>query len=155
MARSQITETDEEYEEPDYAVYSNRTPTSLQRRFGDWLIDKLEVEFKSKVAEESFREGVRLAVALRIPFQASPENREDTARERQELAEHRAAMAEERTERTAQRKQRPEPEPEADETVKRSRPVQKKGVEAAANTASEAPARGGRRRARAATTAAF
>jgi hypothetical protein len=66
-------ETVEEY---DYTRYLDKEPTDLQARFGEWLVDKVGVKFGTKKEEAAFLEGVRLATALRMPFQRSPENQE-------------------------------------------------------------------------------
>jgi hypothetical protein len=74
--------------EPDYTVYADKEPTDLQSRFGEWVIDKTGIEFSTKKEEAAFKEGVRLGTALRMQFQASPEN--------QEVLEARKAAVEER-----------------------------------------------------------
>lgn len=60
--------------EQDFTTWAAKEPTDLQGRFADWLIEKVGVAVTSKKEEAAFREGVRLGTALRIPFQASPEN---------------------------------------------------------------------------------
>lgn len=75
-----------EGEERDYTLYLDKAPTDLQDRLADWLIDKVGVEFDDDAEEQAFREGVRLCGALRMDFQASPENQTV-------LAERRAAKA--------------------------------------------------------------
>lgn len=77
-----------ETEEIDYTYALGQEPTSLQRRFADFILSE-EVGYdvsKAKSKEEAFREGVRMAVQLRIPFQASAINREATEQERLERA---------------------------------------------------------------------
>jgi hypothetical protein len=69
-------------EEPEYANYKDKEPTDLQARFPDWLIEKVGLTFPTKKEEMAFREGVRLSTALRMPFQASDENRAATAARR-------------------------------------------------------------------------
>jgi hypothetical protein len=76
--------------EIDFDHYRDCAPTDLQARFAQWLIDKCELEFKSKAQEEGFRNGVRLAVYLRIPFQASDENKEAMAERKEQRAAERA-----------------------------------------------------------------
>lgn len=63
-------------DELDYTKYLDKEPTDLQSRFGDWILDKVGIEFGTKKETDAFREGVRLATALRMPFQRSPENQE-------------------------------------------------------------------------------
>jgi hypothetical protein len=71
----------------DYAPYATKAPTDLQRRLGDWIMEKTGVTFVTKKEEAAYREGVRLAVALRMKFQASPENQDAIA----ERAENKTA----------------------------------------------------------------
>lgn len=88
----------EEYVEPDYKKPVGKAPTALQARFAEWLqsdaVGYNPQAAKSKV--EAFNEGVRLAVALRIPFQASDFNREATLVEREERAALRAEQERQR-----------------------------------------------------------
>lgn len=91
-----------EAEEIDYTYALGQEATSLQRRFADFILSE-EVGYdvsKAKTKEEAFREGVRMAVQLRIPFQASATNREATEQERLE----RAAAKEKQTEAKEQAK---------------------------------------------------
>jgi hypothetical protein len=60
--------------EEDYPKYADKAPTDLQERLADWIMEKTGVTFATKKEEAAYREGVRLAVALRMKFQASPEN---------------------------------------------------------------------------------
>lgn len=84
------TETEAESAAVDYTTYASKAPTDLQSRFAEWIVEKVEIDpatFKTK--QQAFEEGVRLAVALRIPFQASPENqavRAEAARAREAAA---------------------------------------------------------------------
>jgi hypothetical protein len=71
-----------------YPEYVSDAPTKLQSRFSDWLLEKTGY---SPANEESFRDGVRLGVQLRMHFQRSDENREANERERAENAVLRAA----------------------------------------------------------------
>lgn len=124
-------------EEIDYTSYRDKAPTDLQARFPDWLIEKVGVTFGTKKEEAAFREGVRLATALRMPFQASPENRAATAERRAERAAQAAVPAAE-----------PEPAP--------ARPAKAAPAKAAKATAPAQPVKStgrGRRGARAATSA--
>jgi hypothetical protein len=58
-----------------FTDYLDKEPTPLQARFPDWLVEKVGITFGTAKEMAAFREGVRLSTALRIPFQASPENR--------------------------------------------------------------------------------
>lgn len=81
--------------------YRNSAPTDLQTRFADWITEKVA----PTVADEaSFREGVRLATALRMPFQASEENKVARVNSVSSRAEEREAKAKEREEKAAARK---------------------------------------------------
>lgn len=78
--------------EPDYTIYKDKEPTDLQARFSPWITEKTGYSpAAAKTKQEAFEAGVRLAVTLRIPFQASPENRDATEQRRQSVAEERAA----------------------------------------------------------------
>lgn len=62
----------------DFSHYLDKEPTDLQARFIDWLQGD-SVGFDptaAKTKADAFSEGVRLGVALRMRFQASPENQE-------------------------------------------------------------------------------
>ncbi len=103
-----VAETDENGER-DFTSYAGKEPTSLQARMADWLLDKVGV---MPADEESFRDGVRLAVALRMDFQRSAENREATEREKTErqssLTERREKWLATKAEREAKAKEREE-----------------------------------------------
>lgn len=74
-------------------AYKDKATTPVQERFSDWLIEKLELEFATPKAEAAFREATRLATALRMIFQASPENQDARAEakaEREEATETKA-----------------------------------------------------------------
>jgi len=132
----------------DYSGYSGKEPTKLQADFADWLVEKLELNFATKKEEAAWREGVRLAVALRIPFQKSPENQAERARMEAERADRPVAekapkaakVVEEAPAKPAKRSKKaalPEPEEDAaEETVavaKASKPKR------AARTGAKAP----------------
>lgn len=105
----------------EYSNYLGKEPTLLQARFAEWCIGE-NVGYdpsSAKNKDEAFREGVRLGTALRIHFQASPENQQARAEE-VTARQNGAASAEEK--------------PKAP----RGRP--KKAVAEAAPVAEEAPA---------------
>jgi hypothetical protein len=86
--------------ERDLTVYAEKAPTDLQTRFAEWIPDQTGYNpnaAKSKV--EAFNAGVKLATALRMVFQASPENQaalaESKARAEQAKAD-RAKAADEK-----------------------------------------------------------
>jgi len=66
--------------EADYSPYRDKASSDLQERMAEWLLEKIDPVAHDEDGEEveldeaSFREGVRLGVALRMQFQASPEN---------------------------------------------------------------------------------
>lgn len=84
-------------DEKDYTEYADKPATDLQERFVPWLLDKTGYNpATAKTKADAFAAGVRLSVYLRIPFQASPENREATLTARQARAEEAALAAKER-----------------------------------------------------------
>lgn len=134
-----MPETNEELE-PDYTYALGKEATSLQRRFADFIISD-EVGYSpasAKTKEEAFREGVRMAVALRIPFQASTTNREATAEERETRNAEREQEAAERERARAERAAKPKAEPE--ETTTDPVPKKAPAKKAAAKKAAPAPA---------------
>jgi hypothetical protein len=153
MAREGKLPTVEQQEDgtADYTPYATLQPTRLQDEFADWIVDKTGVDpsgAKSKAA--AFAEGVRLGVALRIPYQRSPENR--ASREQASAAKAEAVAAPKPAKKVA-----PKPAPPAKATAGR------RGKAAAAANPAEAEApesppatrRRGARRGAAAAEAAF
>jgi outer membrane biosynthesis protein TonB len=72
-----VPKTTEE-KEVDLTAYLNKPATDLQERFAEWLMDGDIVGYDPNSAKnktEAFKEGVRLATAMRMVFQASPENK--------------------------------------------------------------------------------
>jgi hypothetical protein len=70
-------------EQSDVSTYLTKPATTLQSRFAEYI--KTEVGYDpatAKTKAEAFAEGVRLATATRMIFQASDFNREATAAER-------------------------------------------------------------------------
>lgn len=105
----------------DFEKYRDKAPTDLQERFAAWILEKVDPAPKDEDGDEveldlpSFTEGVRLGVALRMVFQASPENQEI-------LEERRAKAAEPKEDKPAAKrgpkpkaKADPDPEPDEDE----------------------------------------
>lgn len=70
-----------------YPSYVTDKPSDLQARFATWILEKTGFV---PTDDTSFREGVRLGVALRMSFQRSDENRTATAEVREALATARA-----------------------------------------------------------------
>lgn len=127
--------------EGDFTRYASLAPTPLQERFGPWIMEKTGYDpATAKSKQEAFLAGVRLAVALRIPFQASPENKSAAAQLRAERAKSSDEQAEKPAKKTAKTA-----EPEAKPAGK------KKAGAKAANAAAVEPAqpakKGGRRKA--------
>ena len=86
-------------EEKDYTEYADKPATDLQERFVPWLLDKTGYNpATAKTKADAFAAGVRLSVYLRIPFQASPENKEATLTARQARAEELEAIRAQREE---------------------------------------------------------
>ena len=73
----------------DFTKYADKPPTDLQSRFSGWILEKTGYEPEDM---DSFNEGVRLATALRMAFQASPENQEVLEGRREESAAKKAAV---------------------------------------------------------------
>lgn len=92
-------------ESRDFTKYADKPPTDLQTRFSAWILDKTAYEPEDM---DSFNEGVRLATALRMAFQASPENQE-TLEERRKEAEAKKAAPKKRAAKKA-KVSNPEPE---------------------------------------------
>ncbi len=83
--------------EGDFTRYLDQPPTPLQARFVGWIMDKVGYDpATAKSKQEAFAAGVKFAVALRIPFQASPENKAATAQLRAERANGNSAEAEQK-----------------------------------------------------------
>lgn len=95
MAKSDTDET----KTVDPTIYLDKGPTTLQARFATWIQEEVGYNpnaAKTKLA--AFEEGVRIATATRMVFQASDYNRAETAKERaarEAAAEAAAAAAEE------------------------------------------------------------
>jgi hypothetical protein len=95
--------------EIDLEVFLTKPATDLQDRFADWIMEQVGYDPSgAKTKEAAFREGVRIATATRMVFQASPENKEATKAKRDE---RRAAVADE-DEAPKGKKGKPAPEPE-------------------------------------------
>jgi hypothetical protein len=62
--------------EVDFTVYATKTPTPMQARFADWLLEETEYSpGTAKTKEEAFRMGVALGAYLRPTYQASDANK--------------------------------------------------------------------------------
>lgn len=86
-------------DEKDYTEYRDKPPTDLQTRFSPWILEKTGYNpATAKTKQQAFEDGVRLSVYLRIPFQASPENKEATAEKRAGRAEEIEAARRQREE---------------------------------------------------------
>lgn len=80
----------------DPSIYLEKAATPLQNRFSTWIQE--EVGYNPNTAKtkaEAFAEGVRIATATRMVFQASDFNRAETAKERAAREAAAAAAAEE------------------------------------------------------------
>lgn len=97
--------TDVAEQEPDYTYQNGVAPTPLQARFAAWLqSDAVGYDpATAKSKKEAFEEGVRYAVALRIPYQASEHNKLATEEERDQRAQQKAQRDEERAKAKAAR----------------------------------------------------
>ena len=123
--------------EIDPTVYLGKEATKLQARFSTWIQEYVgynPVTAKTKL--EAFQEGVRIATATRMVFQASDYNREANAAERQANAEARAereAAAEE-----AAKAAEPAPAKAAPPKAAKKAPAKKAPAKAAAAPAAAA-----------------
>lgn len=160
--RSKAAEEAAETEE-DYTRYLEKDPTDLQERFGQWILDKTGYEPDN---EDDFLAGVQLGTALRMKFQASPENQEVLAQRREAAAkakEEKAAAPPKKRGRPAKAKvEETEPEEveepeeqeaeeeEATPTPRKTR-ARRTTKTAAAKTATAKPAASRTRRTRTAT----
>jgi len=95
----------------DFTKYADKEPSDLQKRFAEWI---LEVTGYEPDDMDAFNEGVRLATALRMAFQASPENQE-VLNARREAAEAKRTAVKEPKPKKAKTPKKVEPEAEADE----------------------------------------
>lgn len=88
-------ETVEETKEAeDFTSYASKPATPLQERFAEWVTDKTGYDPSSaKSKQAAFEEGIRLGVALRIPFQKSAENQAERAKRAAEPKPEKAAKA--------------------------------------------------------------
>jgi hypothetical protein len=81
-------------EEQDWTSYKDKAPTALQERFVGWITEETTYNpAAAKTKAEAFAAGVRLATALRMPFQRSPQNQEALEEARAATAERKAARA--------------------------------------------------------------
>lgn len=127
-------------DELDYTKYLDKEPTDLQARFGEWLLDKVGIQFGTKKETDAFMEGVRLATALRMPFQRSPENQAASPMVRA----NRSGGA---TKSTAKKSTRAKAQPE-EEDVRPAKSAKKSVRRPATEESAEEPTRPARRPAR-------
>lgn len=94
--------------EVDLEAYLAKAPTDLQARFAEYIKDVVGYDpSTAKNKDEAFKEGVRLATALRMVFQASDENRKATALRRKARAEAAEAADEDETPKVKAKKAKP------------------------------------------------
>lgn len=129
---------------PDFTKYAEKPASALQEEFTEWLIDEVyggESPHTSKAAAAAFEDGVRLATALRMPFQRSEKHQ---AR----LEESRGMTVKAAAPKKASKRAAEPDDEDADETPRKS--AAKKAIKAARRPAAkeEAPSRPARRPAR-------
>lgn len=116
----------------DFTKYADKAPSDLQSRMATWILDVTGYEPDDL---DSFNEGVRLAVALRMAFQASPENQAVLEKRREEAAAKKAAPPKKRgpkakapkaTEDDAEAEAEEESDSEVAESDEFSEPVKRK-----------------------------
>jgi hypothetical protein len=76
-----------QYSDEEILAYKDKEATAVQTRYADWLVEKLEIEFPNAKAQAAFYEAIRIGTALRMIFQASPENQEARQEARAERAD--------------------------------------------------------------------
>jgi hypothetical protein len=128
--------------EQRHAEYADKEPTALQAHMATWIpeVTGISVEDYSSVTE-AFNEGVRLGVALRMPYQSSAENRERTAKEREGREEAAEKLRAERKEARAKKDQELEEARLKREQEKKDRAEAKAAKEAADAEAKEKAAK--------------
>lgn len=89
MAREPIT---------DLSVYKDKPATPMQESFADWIVDEVGIVYGTQKELDAFRNGVRLAKALIMRYQASDASKEASAEIK---AERDAARAQREQERAA------------------------------------------------------
>lgn len=90
MARA--AKTAAETEEVDYTPYATKPATDLQGRFAAWIPEATGYDPSGeKTKQAAFEAGVRLGTALRMQFQASPENQEVLEERKKAAAAKKAA----------------------------------------------------------------
>lgn len=88
--------------EVDYTKYAHKEPTDLQARAVPWILGKTGYNpANAKTKAMAFEDGVRLAIALRMEFQRSPENQEVLEAARVAADERKAAPKEPRAPKAA------------------------------------------------------
>lgn len=70
----------------DLSTYVGKDATPTQERFADWIEAETGIQFGTQKERTAFRDGVRLAKALVMRYQASDANKEATAQEKAERA---------------------------------------------------------------------
>lgn len=95
----------------DFTGYADKKPTDLQERFAQWILDNTGYEPDDP---DSYFDGVRLAVSLRMAFQASPENQAVLA-ENKAKAQAKAEKPAKPVKAKAKKAAEPEPEPELED----------------------------------------
>lgn len=135
-SKKPVAKAEPEVDQPDYSPYRDKAPTDLQERFAQWIVDKVDPVAHDEDGEDleldlaSFNEGVRLGVALRMEFQASPENQQVLAEKRsaREEAEEAPKPARKRAAAKAKVEEEPEeeePEEDAEEPEEAEEPAPK------------------------------
>jgi hypothetical protein len=135
-----------EAKERDLTTYAEKAPTDLQSRFAEWIPDQTGYNPNSaKTKAEAFNAGVRLATALRMVFQASPENQAA-------LEQARAAAEQAKVDRENAAEEKPAKAAKAAKAAP-AKAAPRKGAKAAAAEPAAAPAKSTRRPAKKAAAA--
>jgi hypothetical protein len=127
VKKSKTVAAEPEIETADYSGYRDKPATDLQERMAEWVLEKVdpiahEDGDEVDLDEPSFREGVRLGVALRMQFQASPENQAVLEANRLAREEEAAAPAKPVKKKAAKAKVEPEPDEEDEDDTEEDEP---------------------------------
>lgn len=129
--------------EKDYSTYLDKAPTDMQDRFRAWIEEVVGYNpATAKTKAEAFAEGARLATALRMDFQSSPENQEHLAARKAEIEAERAARAAKPKRKTRKPKATDEVDEDTDDTDEEEAPApapKRRGRKPAAKKPEPAP----------------
>lgn len=112
----------------DLSVYKDKPATPMQEHFADWIVEEVGIVYGTQKELDAFRNGVRLAKALVMRFQASDASKEASA----ELKAEREARRAEQEAAAAAAETAPEPEVKPAKAVKSTKAAAAQPAAAAA-----------------------